>query len=397
VSKIAQKIDRKRKLIVVLIIVCVALGVILCLLHAYNTIKKYTGSDNKFTVKVYSPSEVEISPSKYTIEEILTSFECTNIKYEFIKNKDEERYYIVNLSFKYNLYEGEESKKQYFDTIVKTISKKIQYPYELIDNEKSIDIYVDDGNGIYTINGIEDFYKNNSYVKVNNHKEIPSIKYSKDSSDMAIIVASNWQRDKLNLDKEIKDIDEEYIYYDNFKVNYNDIKLNYIVFESEYDDVIYEDIKVGTDFKTIKNKLGNPTFKDGNRMIGYKDQDLYLFFYKDKVVVYPSSRDFRNENYDLENKIVDYYNNSEEKEQSLFVKDIIETYRDFSSEITEDGVKLSSYTRGIDIYLYDDGDIKIIIYDNYTLVSDLKVLAETNRVNLNYETDSIYLYELNRE
>ena len=391
-SKIARKIDRKRKLIIVLIIISVILGIILCILHAFNAIKEYTG--NQATVKIYSPSEIETNPSKFSFEEILSSFDCEDITYEF---KSNERYYLITLKFKYNLYEGKESKKDYFDTIVKTLSKKVQYPYELIDSDKSIDIYVDSSKEIYTINGIENFYKNNSYVKVNTHQEIPNVNYSKDSSDINIITANNWQRYNLNLNKEIKDIDEKFIYYDNFKLNYNDIKINYIVFSSEYEDTIYEDIKVGTDFKTIQKKLGNPTFKDGNRMIGYKDVDIYVFFYEDEVVVYPSSKKFQSENIKLENKIIEYYENSEEMEQSLFVKDIIETYRDFTSELIDDGVKLFSYPRGIDIFLYDDGSIKITIYDNYVLSEGLKVLAETNKINLNYETDSVYLYELNRE
>ena len=394
-SKIVQKIDSKRKLIIVLIIVSVILGIVLCILHAFNTIKEYEG--NQSTVKVYSPSKIENNPSDYSIEEILTSFECTNIKSEFKTNEDKEKYYSISLNFKYNLYEGEESKKEYFDTIVKTLSKKIRYPYELIDSKKYIYIYVNDAKDIYEINGVQNFYKNNAYVKVNSHQEIPAVKNSKDSSDMNMVIANNWRRDNLNMNKDYIDIDDEFIYYENFKLNYNDIKINYIIFSSDYEDGIYKDIKVNTDFEKIEDKLGKPTFREGNKMIGYKDTDIYVFFYKNEVVVYPSSKKLQNDNEELEEKIVNYYENSEELDKALFVKDIIETYRDFKSELIEDGVKISSYTRGIDIILYDDGGIKVTIYDNYVLGSSLKVLAETKKINLDYENDSIYLYELDRK
>lgn len=390
-SNIVRKIDRKRLLIIVLILVSVILGIILCILHALNTVKDYT--KNKDTVKIYSPAKIETNPSDYSIEEILTSFECTNIKSQF-KTNDNEKYFSITLNFKYNLYEGEDSKQKYFDTIVKTLSKKVRYSYELIDSKKHIYIYVNDSKDIYEINGIANFYKNNSYVKVNEHQEIPAVKYSKDSVDMNTIISKNWKRDNLNLNKDYLDIDDEFIYYENFKLNYSDIRINYIVFSSEYEEGIYKDIKVGTDFKKIEEKLGTPTFKDGNKMIGYKDTDIYVFFYKDEVVVYPSSKKFQNE--ELEEKIVNYYEISEEQQKSLFVKDIVETYKDFSSELIDNGVKLSSYLRGIDIFLYDDGAIKITIYDNYVLSTSLKVLAETKKINLNYENDSIYLYELDR-
>lgn len=394
-SKIVPKIDKKRKLIIVLIIVSVTLGIILCTLHAFNTIKEYEGN-NKNKVKVYSPSKIETNPLDYSIEEILTSFECKNIKSEF-KSNTEERYFSISLNFKYNLYEGEESKKEYFDTIVKTLSKKIIYPYELIDSQKKIYIYINNDKEIYEINGISDYYKNNAYLKVNNHQEITPVKYSKDSTDLNAIIVNDWNRNNLSLNKDFIDIDEEFVYYENFKYKYNDIKIEYIIFSSEYEKGIYKDIKVGTDFKKIKSQLGKPTFENGNTMIGYKDTDIYIFFYKDKVVVYPSSKKWQNENGALEEKIVNYYENSENLERSIFVKDIIETYKDFSSELIEDGVKLSSYIRGIDIFLYDDGAIKITLYDNYVLSSSLKILAETKKINLNYENDSIYLYELERD
>ena len=372
----------------------VTLGIILCTLHAFNTIKAYE-DDNKKRVKVYSPSEIEINPLDYSIEEILTSFECKNIKSEFKLKDVDERYFSITLDFKYNLYEGEESKKEYFDTIVKTLSRKINYPYELIDSNKKIYIYVNKDKGIYEINGTSDFYKDNSYVKVNTHQEITPVKYSKDSSDMNAIIVNNWNRSGLNINKDFIDIDENFVYYENFKYKYNDIRIEYIIFSKEYEEGIYKDIKVGTDFEEIKSKLGKPTFENGNKMIGYKDTDIYIFFYKDEIIVYPSSKKLQNEA--LEEKIIDYYEDSENLDRSLFVKDIIETYRDFSSELIEDGVKLSSYSRGIDIFLYDDGSIKITIYDNYVLSSALKVLAETKKINLNYENDSIYLYELDRD
>ena len=372
----------------------VILCMVMCILSIFTNIKEYNNSSN---IKVINESEIEEKPSYYSIEEILTSFDCKDISYTVEKDIENNKYFKIILKFPYNLYEENESKKDYFGKVVKTLNKKLDYSFELIDNKKNIDIYYDFQKGYYTINGIKDYYDNNAYLKVNNHKEIPTIKGMEDSKDLNMIIFNNWDRDGLKLESEIIDEDEEFLYYENFKINYSNRNINYIEFENTYENNIYQDLKVGTDFDKIEKKLGKPIFKNGKKMIGYKDDDIYIFFYKDKVVVYPSSEKYKTENTDLEKKIIEYYNGNFEDGRSMFVKSIIDNYLDFKSEVIDDYVKVSSYLRGIEFYLYDDGSMKIIIYDNYKIKEELKKLAEKNLFNLNYDTDSIYLNEINKE
>lgn len=379
----------------ILVVITVVLCIILCILHIFSTIKSY--SDDTNMVKAISIPEIENEPNYYSIEEILTSLDCKDIAYTFENDYEKGRYYKINLTFPCNLYEGTESKKNYFDKVVKILSQKLNYSFEIIDEKKDIDIFYDVEERSYTINGIKDYYKNNSYVKLHTHKEINYIRGIEESLELNSIISNGWQRYKLKLDAELIGEDEEFLDYGNFRINYSDININFIEFLDTYEGTVYENIEVGTSFDKIKGKLGKPTFENGNKMIGYKDDTVYLFFYKDKIVAYPTSSSYQFENLNLENDILDYYNGTYKEGRSLFVKHIIEEYVDFESELIDNGVKVSSYLRGIELYLFDDDSIKIVFYDNYRLNSSLKNLAETNKVDLNYDYDSIYLHEINRK
>lgn len=389
------KPDNKRFLIVILVIIGVALCMILCLLHILKTLK-----DNRNELRrEISQTDIENNPYSYSVEEILHSFGCKNVneKYELTENEEEnKKIHKVTLSFKYNLYEKDESKEDYFNKIIKALKNVWVNSFELYDESKNIDIVVDQENNIITINGIEDFYNNNSYLEVNNHKELPISNGNNSSLVLNKIIFANWDKSKISLKEGYTDYDENYLYYSNFKINSNDKNINFIVFSKDYPDTVFEDIKVGTQFSKIEQKLGKPTFKLDDEMIGYKASNLYVFFYKDEIVLYPSSSRYDTNNVLLEKKIVDYYNGKIEEDRSLFVKDIIDNYLDFKSEVIKDYVKVSSYLRGIDLLLYDNGTFKIKIYDNYKLKSDLKVLAQSNKVELDYENDSVYLFEKNR-
>ncbi len=393
-SNINRNKDSKKIIIMFLVVITVILCMIMCILNIFTNIKEYNNSSN---IKVINESDIEEKTSYYSIEEILTSYDCKNIMYTIEKDKENNDYYKIILNFPYKLYEENESKKDYFDKVVKILNIKLNYSFELIDDKKNIDIYYDLQKKYYTINGIKDYYDNNAYLKVNNHEEISSIKGIEDSLHLNSIMSNNWDRHGLKLESDLIDEDQEFLYYENFKINYSDRNINYIEFENTYENNIYQDIKVGTDFDKIEKKLGKPTFKNGKKMIGYKDDDIYLFFYKDKVVVYPSSSKYKSENIDLEKKLIEYYDGKFEDGRSMFVKSIIDNYLDFTSEIVDDGVKVSSYLRGIEFYLYDDSSMKIIIYDNYKIQEELKEMAEKNLINLNYDTDSIYLNEINKE
>lgn len=383
--------SQKRILIVFLIVIAGILAILLCLLHMYSQLKK-----NNVIVNV-SPNQQEKireNADDYTIEDILTSYGCDDISYEVKKDENGESYYEINTKFAYNLYNGNESEEDYFDGIVETLEKKIILPFKVTDIDKNIEIYVDKDNNIYTINNTEDYYENNEFVSVYSHEVKREDMLVKNSEELNFITINKWSRYKLKLNAEPESISSEFIDYGTFKMNYTGSFINYIIYDNDYTSEVIDGIKVGTSFKDIKNKLGDPYYTHSNDMIGYRTEDSYVFFYSDQIVVYAYKI---YENYQFEKDILKFYNGEYDGYRTNFVRDILDTYDDFKSESIDGGVKLYSYSRGIELYLYDNGKNDIKIYDNYIFGSILKPLAATGKLNLNFDEDAVYLYELNRK
>lgn len=380
--------NNKTVYIIILLVIAVVLAIILCILHIVDTLKqnKIIPTQNQEIIV-----QVKENPKNFSIEEILQAHECNVISYSIERN--EKQYYKIYLKFRYPLYISGVSQEEYFNGIVKALNEKIDISYNLVDQSRDIDIYVDQENDIYTINGIEDYFKNNSYVKVNSHRTTKPIQTSRSSIKLNMVINNYWNRHNLDLEEEPKEIKQNWIYYDGYKINYSDININYIIFDKDYEEEVISGIKVGEDFSKIKDILGKPLYENSKNMIGYKTSNGYVFFYEDYLVIYPLM-DYSN--LELEKNIINYYNQEYDGYRTNFILDIKDKFSDFQSEIIEDGVKLYSVSRGIDLYLYDDGTMEIEIYDNYSIGTDLRKLAEINKVKLNYDKDSVYLFEIQR-
>lgn len=384
---IKKKNDKTVKIIILLSIV-VVLAIILCILHIIKTLS----SNNLISIpNPHIEQQIKEETNNFTIEEILENYGCKVISYSI--DGDENKYYKIYLKFKYPLYYANESKEDYFVELVEILYKRVNRPLKLIDEDRNIEIYYDSSNGIFEINGIEDFFENNSYLEVKNHIPTKPIQAFRSSVELNKIISNSWSRNKLKIEQEPNEIDDEWIYYDGYKFNYSDININYIIFTEDYKEAVLEEIEVGEKFTEIKEKLGNPTYTNSNKMIGYKTSDGYAFFYEDCIVLYPCI-DYRN--IEFEELVTSYYYGEYEGYRTNFVLDIKNDYKDFKSELTEDGVKLFSPSRGIELFLDNDGKMDITIYNNYNICSLISKLAETNRVDLKLDTDAIYLYEIER-
>lgn len=383
-----KKRNNKTIKIIILLSIAVILAIILCILHIVKTLN----TNNIISIQnPYIQEQIKENPNDFTIEEILENYGCKVISCSMAS--DENEYFKIYLKFKYPLYYSNESKEDYFVELVEVLDKKVNMAFKLIDEVRDIDIYYDSKNEIFTINGIENYFENNSYLKVKNHVSTRPINAFRNSTELNKIILNNWSRNKLEIEQEPKEIDNEWIYYDGYKLNYSDININYIIFTEEYNGAVIEGIEVGENFSKIKDKLGTPTYTNSSKMIGYKTSDGYTFFYEDSIVLYPCI-DYNN--IKLEDLIMSYYDEEYDGYRTNFVLDIKKDYKDFKSEILEDGVKLFSPSRGIELFLDDDGKIDITIFNNYNIYDSISKLAETNRVNLELDKDAIYLYEIER-
>lgn len=86
-------------------------------------------------------SQEDLSQNLTSIEEIVTYLEATFISTEDSKQGGYEK--DINVSFKYNLYENEESKEKYFTNFYEKIAKALKFKsFRIIDKSKSITIEV---------------------------------------------------------------------------------------------------------------------------------------------------------------------------------------------------------------------------------------------------------------
>lgn len=174
---------------------------------------------------------------------------------------------------------------------------------------------------------------------------------------------NSWDRIKANFSAEYRKDNQGTYFYDKYTLYCNITYVNNIVFNSNYKDSIIGGIKVGTPIKDIQKILGEPTFESKElEMIGYRTPEIYAFFYKDEISIYPNKNI---NNKDFERLLFLYANKQYPGNRTNFIVEINKNYPDFISKIEENYIKLYSLNRQIEIKLYEDKDIEIIVYDGY--------------------------------
>lgn len=330
------------------------------------------------------------------------NFEKIMNKFEIKLNSKivQEDYSIkMEVKFKYNLYEEETSKEDYFLDLIYELNKFFKDTnYYLKDKDKGIDI-----KSIYnyqtkeynfTINGIEDYFSNEENIKkINSYMVIDAKEEKISKEEIFSLEVYEWNILNAPLNNFTKDKSGNITTQENMHLEISRGKIiKRLVLNKDYKENIIKNIKVGTSQEEIKKQLGDPTFEN-TKMIGYKLENEYVFFYEDKIVLYPNIK--YSDNDTLEELIQKYYNGEYTKGRSRFANEILRTYSDFDSRIEDDVVILSSITRQIELKLDNNGEIEIFIYNNYNLGTKLKNMGLTGNVNLKLDEDYVYVYENN--
>lgn len=206
---------------------------------------------------------------------------------------------------------------------------------------------------------------------------------------------SNWDKLKSGFSDVVLDEDGNYTSEEGYTLYCNGKKVNYIIFNSNFEGEIIGHLKVGDDFKTVKSKLGNPTFKS-DEYIGYKTREVYVFFYKDQIVAY-SNKDVTN-NGDLETFLNSYFEKTYTEGRTRFLVEIRERYDDFEIEMDEETntVIMTSLERQMKVKLDSIGTIEVELYDDYNVVNErTSELIEEGIFRTN-EKDLVEVFEKER-
>ena len=257
--------------------------------------------------------------------------------------------------------------KNLYEILISHVAAKLKnQKFRLLDEEKDLVIVVnskEDGTASYTINNEKDYWESiYSKYQIENIEDDKISNLTVVSQILSNIINNNWIYNKVNLGTKESSIDNYEIYFDEgYKVRKIGSEIYNIIFTKNYKSQVIENIITSTKMETIESILGKPTFKnDDYNIIGYKSNDIYIFFNENEISVYPiekyneeDSKKFGtivselNKTGDIEtflNKLTDLYPNYELYYRNNNYTNIIYPLKGF--EVTL-GV---SYNNGITIY-----------------------------------------------
>ena len=366
----------KRKIIIIAVIIFI---IILLILGFYLRNKNISNSSNS------------INTSFQTIEDIITFYESKYIKQE---NSKVEGYDLdIYVGFKYNLFEGNESKENFFKMVIESITKFEDFKnIRLIDEEKNIIIEVNcnkDSKSIINIlyNGNTDYFKkeisNRSY---NNKLEVKTINPDINSEILVQAINQNWISKNINFGTQESTLDKYNIYFDEgYKVRNVQGNIHNIIFTKKYNQEIIAGIKVGDNFSEIKRKLGESYENISNTILGYKTPNFYIFFNEDEISVYPNPK----YNFQEFENLVDEYN--EKNDVIDFMDKLTGLWPDYDYYNYDSSYIDICYTlKGVKITYNVDEKSGIRIYENYQ--GTLKN-TKTDSQNIIYQLDKNLMLE----
>lgn len=305
---------------------------------------------------------VEENDEFKSIKEVIEYFES---EYYSSEISTEEGYDLdIKVSFKYNLYEGDESKETFFKNLYERIAivtdKK---SFRIIDESKNITIAIKcTSNGIYEvkINGETDFYRREDSkrsLKKNFKAEILNL--SIDSPELKSLIDANW----ITKNADLGTVESSYYKYDvyfdeGYEIKTLQGKVYNIVFTKNYDGTVIDGFNVGANLKNVQANYGT-TFEE-NGLLGYKTKDFYIWFSDDEISIYPITRI----DYSEFEKLAKEYN--ENKNANDFMYKITDIWTDYDLyEYNENYVKISYANKGVQFQFSVEKPVGITLFENY--------------------------------
>lgn len=382
-----NEVYTKRKIVIGLIILVFVLAFCLALLHSIK-------------IKNEQKEQAIMSGNFASIKDILEHYGC---KYIRMKEQATEGFKVdIYTEFKYELYENEKSNEKFYNELINKIADFLHYnSFKMIDNSKKepIEIQVICQNSkietIY-INGIEDYFiYMDSQISLKKYKEIKTIDLLIQAPEIINCIQNDWNSStQFGVRKAI--FQNYFIYFEEgIRTRIIDGKIYNIVFDKNYVNSIINGFTVGTESDIIISELGKPAFQNEDKsIIGYKSNEIYVFFEKDQISIY---RNAREKGYDAFFELTDKFLDNQ---YSLleFMNELTDIWPDYEKYIyNQETVFLSYPNKGIDIKLNYDNTDGIILYNNIGV--DQKIVnkyLEHTEFLAQLQMDNIYNAEVRR-
>lgn len=393
-----KKMSKKKKRI--LIISSVIVAIILIILIVLATVKD--NPENFTSVEQFK-----------SIEDVIRYMGCTYIKQQ--KSKDTNFAEDVYVKFKVDLYEGETSNERFYNQLIELVTKVSNYEsVRILDQERNITIAIQCNTNKkqidkITINGIEDYFsKEDSKRALENKKEENITNLTIQAGQIKQAISSKWLPQSVSLGTKESEFEGEDIYFDEgIRIKNVSGRIFRMIFTKKYPYEVANGIKVGTSLEEIKRVLGDPTFDSQQTVIGYKTNEIYIFFSEEEITVYRVEEDKTEE---IKQIIVQYAEDSDTKQ---LINELTSKWLDYDIYANNDIMFLLQYTlKGIKVQINSQGDKNgIHLYQNYKgqftkeeqdelitsgnvffdLEEDLVSNEEISRVRI--QQDNLYYYE----
>lgn len=317
------------------------------------------------------------------------------------KSTDENFNLDIYATLAKNLYDGENSNKDYYYELIQTMGYTLDFDnFRIIDDEKKllISVLCDKEKPIITniyINGEANYFENqDSKYELEKFEETPITELDIQAPELQNLIARNWNKSAIDLTN-AKSIDENYVSLDDVLIRTVHRNVFNIVFNYKYSGNVLNNINVQNSLEEIIEILGNPTFgsKD-SRIIGYKGKDIYVFFSYSQISVY------RVEDYDTTELVDILKQYNEDKDLKKFVSAITDMWQDYDLyRYDTNYINLRYALKGLKIQYNINSENGLIIYSNYIGdTSDLVELKEEYGLKEIYfeNENSVYEEEIRR-
>lgn len=358
-----KKINKKIMLLIILLLMIIIMNVIIESLEKKEELQKQSISE-------YS-----------SVQDILEKHGCKYIKEA--KSKKEGFSLDIYLEFQYNTFEKNKSNQRYYENIINILENFIKDDFRLIDTSKDITIEIISSQKTntysYTINGTENYFeKENTKIEMEQYSKYKNTNFEINSEILKQIINTDWNKNRINFGSKDSTFNGYDIYFEEgIEIKSISKKIYNIVFTNKYSDKVINGISSNAEFEEIIAKLGEPTFKGINdSYIGYKNDNMYVFFTKDTISI------IRNETQDMEEfeTLLNRYINKE-IDLKDFMNELTYLWDDYEEYVYDaNHIYLNYPLKGIQIEMNEESTLGIKIYNNANITENMFKLIENRKV-----------------
>lgn len=332
-----------------------------------------------------------------SIEQVIAKYKC-----QYISREGN----VIYIKFNKDLYnDNGSSNENYFKALVKELATFfLTSNFELVDEEKAVSIKAvyDYNTAIHNIlfNGNKNYYDETDgkqYIEVQNAEII----------ETSIMFPGNIYLDELiprnmffsaieRYVTERKELESGYVYFPNEHIKVrlapNKGVMN-IVFMEDFDGYIFSDVEFGTPLHKVAEL--HPDYSSGSvgdGYLGYRNGDLYYFFYDYEVSVYGY---LYKRNKTFETALEDYLNTKDlVKFKNTLSKKIL-SYDVLEYDEASQSLFMYFPTRGIKIDIQGNDPKGITLYSNFCFSDITKQYVKDGKITFKNQ-DLVQIYEKER-